>query len=477
MMNWLRRLVLRPFPLLLLAAAGAGATAPDPVPMPEYRERRIRLAEALREELAPGALGVLVLHSAPEPVNLAYRQESNLYYLTGTEIPRSTLVLLFRRGSGGGRKSGPEGYAEYLYLPSRDPRQERWSGTRPGAGALRPDDLQPDEERLETMRLTGFDRPPEEGFPPRHFPRGPIEGAGDLSGHLVRLLSGAGALFHLADPVAPGDPLSGDLAFLRDIRDRFPSLPIRDPAPALARLRSIKSEAEIRQLRHAVAITCRAHAAAMRRVAPGVPEYQVQAEMERQFTFEGARRPGYPSIIGSGENSCVLHYDASERTLGSGELVLMDAGAEFRRYSADLTRTVPVGGRFSEEQLKIYRVVLAAQTAAIAAIRPGVPFPEIDRTARKVITAAGYGAYFTHGTSHFIGLDVHDAGDTGGSLRPGMVLTVEPGIYLPEKSLGIRIEDDVRVTATGAEVLSDCLPRDPHAVEMQMRESLSPASR
>jgi Xaa-Pro aminopeptidase len=199
--------------------------------------------------------------------------------------------------------------------------------------------------------------------------------------------------------------------------------------------------------------------------------------MERQFLFEGARRPGYPSIIGSGENSCVLHYDASERTLRSGDLVLMDAGAEFRRYTADITRTVPTGGRFSEEQRRIYHLVLKAQAAGIAAIRPGVHFAAVDRAARRVITEAGYGPNFIHGTSHFLGLDVHDPGDPATELRPGMVLTVEPGIYLPEKHLGIRIEDDVLVTATGAEILSDCLPRDPDAVEMQMRESLSPPAR
>ena len=475
-MTFVRRLALVLCPLLLLGAAPEGG-APDPVPGSEYRQRRIRLAGALREELPPGGQGVLILHSAPEPDNLTYRQESNLYYLTGTEVPRSTLVLLFERAPGGRRKAGPGGYAEYLYLAGRDPREERWSGARPGPGALRPGDLEPDAERREAMRITGFDHPPQGDFPPRRYPRGPIEAAGDLPRHLVRFLSSASALFHLSDPVAPGEPLSGDLAFLQEARDRFPLLTVRDPAPALTRLRAIKSAAEIRQLRHAVAITCRAHAAAMRRVADGVAEYQVQAEMERQFLFEGARRPGYPSIIGSGENSCVLHYDASERTLRLGDLVLMDAGAEFRRYTADVTRTVPTGGRFSEEQRLIYRLVLKAQAAAIAAIRPGAPFAGVDRAARKVITEAGYGAYFIHGTSHFLGLDVHDPVGSATDLRPGMVLTVEPGIYLPEKHLGIRIEDDVLVTATGAEILSDCLPRDPDAVEMQMRESLSPLAR
>jgi Xaa-Pro aminopeptidase len=142
-----------------------------------------------------------------------------------------------------------------------------------------------------------------------------------------------------------------------------------------------------------------------------------------------------------------------------------------------VTRTLPVSGRFTQEQRKVYDVVLKAQEAAIAVIHPGVPFSEIDKTARKVITEAGYGPYFIHGTSHFIGLDVHDAGDTSATLEAGMVLTVEPGIYIPDKNLGIRIEDDVLVTREGSRVLSDCAPRKPDAVEMQRAEGLKSAER
>jgi Xaa-Pro aminopeptidase len=149
----------------------------------------------------------------------------------------------------------------------------------------------------------------------------------------------------------------------------------------------------------------------------------------------------------------------------------MDVGAEYRRYTADVTRTIPVGGRFSSEQRKVYDVVLKAQEAVFAAIKPGIAFSELDKTARRVISDAGYGQYFNHATSHFLGLDVHDAGDGSSRLAAGMVFTVEPGIYIPEKELGIRIEDDVVVTETGVEVLSLCLPRKADAVEMQTRES------
>mgnify|MGYP001036302878 FL=1 len=206
-------------------------------------------------------------------------------------------------------------------------------------------------------------------------------------------------------------------------------------------------------------------------------EYQVQAIAEYRFTTEGARRPGFPSIAGAGPNSCILHYDSNDGVLKDGDLFLLDVGAEFRRYSADVTRTFPVGGRFTAEQRKIYDVVLKAQKAAIAVIRPGVPFEEIDRTARKVITEAGYGSHFLHGTSHFIGLDVHEGGEAPGPLEAGMVLTVEPGIYIPEKGIGVRIEDDVLVTSKGALVLSDCAPREADAVEMQRTEGLKSGGR
>jgi Xaa-Pro aminopeptidase len=445
------------------------------VPLAEYSARRHRLADALRDEVPAGEMGVLLLRSLPKPENATFRQESNLYYLTGTEIPGSALVLLFDHPAPGTPDSPPSTsgarYAEYFYLPERDFRQERWTGAKLGAGSLEKDTLRPDAERLSTMRLTGFDKIPEGDFPPRWLPRGPVEKTSDFRSHLKRFLESSTILFFGADPGTLGEPLSEDLAFLEELRTRYSNLRTRDPRPALGRLRMIKSEAEVAQIRHAVEITCQAMRDGFRAARSGVPEYQVQAEIERRFTREGARRPGYPSIVGSGLNSCVLHYDANERTLRHGDLLLMDVGAEYRRYTADVTRTIPVGGRFSSEQRKVYDVVLKAQEAVFAAIKPGIAFSELDKTARRVISDAGYGQYFNHATSHFLGLDVHDAGDGSSRLAAGMVFTVEPGIYIPEKELGIRIEDDVVVTETGVEVLSLCLPRKADAVEMQTRKA------
>lgn len=469
--------------LLLLATVSAGPP-PGDIESSEYRSRRLALAEALRGELPAGGRGVLILPSVAAPENLTFRQESNLYYLTGTEIPGSSLVLLFERaekGRKGGKHSKVEGaapYAEFLYLPERDSRQERWTGARPGAGGLVKGTLEPDGERREAMKATGFEwTPGATDTPPRNLPRGPIGRSSDLPAHLDRFLRGASVLFTLTEPAILGTSLGPDLAFLKDLKGRYPLLTFKRPEDALTRLRLVKSPAEIARLRRAIEITCQAQRDAMRQLRPGMAEHQIQAVIEYRFLHEGARRPGYPPIVGSGPNSCVLHYDASERTAGEGEVVLIDVGAEYRRYTADVTRTLPVNGRFTDEQRRIYDVVLEAQKQAIALIRPGLPFGEIHRTARKVIGEAGYGPHFNHGTSHFIGLDVHDVGGTGVTLLPGMVLTVEPGIYIREKGIGVRIEDDVLVTPEGAEVLSDCVPREADAVEMQMAEGLKSGKR
>jgi Xaa-Pro aminopeptidase len=447
----------------------------------EYRARREALAEALRSEIPAGGSAVLMLDSAPEPENLTYRQESNLYYLTGLEIPGSALVLLFDRPTAPMKKKrGPAEsghYAEYLYLPERDYRQERWTGAKAGAGGLQKQTLEPDDERKEAMSITGFDRAPEGEYPPRGTPRGPVERRSDLPAHLTRFLAGGGTLFHLAEPGTLGAPLTSDLDFLKQFRERYPWTALKDPSAALGRMRMVKSSAEIALLERAIEITCRAQHDALWQARSGMMEYQVQAIVEYRFGEEGARRPGYPSIVGAGPDSCILHYDANDGTLKEGDLLLLDAGAEYRRYSADVTRTFPVSGRFTDEQRAVYDLVLKAQEAAIAAIRPGVPFAEIDRAARKVISQAGYGPNFIHGTSHFIGLDVHDAGDTSGLLQAGMVLTVEPGIYIPERKIGVRIEDDVLVTREGSRVLSDCAPRQSHAVEMQRAEGLMSGKR
>src|SRR5262245_2332344 len=204
--------------------------------------------------------------------------------------------------------------------------------------------------------------------------------------------------------------------------------------------------------------------AAARTIGPGVMEYEVEAALEYEFRRSGAERPGFPSIVGSGPYSTILHYDKSERRMQAGDLVVVDVGAEYGGYSGDVTRTFPVSGKFSPRQREIYQIVLDAQKAAIAKIKPGVRINDVHEAAMNYIRSKGYEKNFIHGTSHHIGLEVHDVGDTFRPLEPNMVITVEPGIYIPEEQLGIRIEDDVLVTSTGARVLS-VFPKEIAAIE------------
>ena len=198
-------------------------------------------------------------------------------------------------------------------------------------------------------------------------------------------------------------------------------------------------------------------------------EYEVQAVLEYEFRRNGADGPGYPSIIGSGPFSTTLHYDKAERRMQAGDVVVIDVGAQYAGYSADVTRTYPVSGKFSPRQKEIYQIVLDAQRAAIAEVKPGTTLAKIHAAAFSYIQSKGYARYFIHGTSHHIGLQVHDVGSTSRALEPNMVITVEPGIYIPEEQLGIRIEDDVVVTPAGCRILSD-FPKEIDDVERLMQK-------
>ncbi len=251
-------------------------------------------------------------------------------------------------------------------------------------------------------------------------------------------------------------------------------------------LREIKTEEELGFLQRAIDITAAAHREAFRSIQPGLHEYEVEAVIEYVFHREGAEHPAFPSIVGSGENSTILHYNSNRRMMEDGDLVVMDIGAEYRGYSADVTRTAPVNGVFSRQQELIYRIVLAAQEAAIAAAVPGASFQDLNGAASAelveglmqlaIISNPGeITRFFPHGVSHYLGLDVHDAG-TYGPLRPGTVITIEPGLYIPPTpgvdeqwwNIGVRIEDDVLVTESGPVVLSSAAPKSVEAIEALM---------
>jgi Xaa-Pro aminopeptidase len=286
---------------------------------------------------------------------------------------------------------------EFLFLPERRPSEERWTGAKLGPG--------PDTEKA-----TGFAR---------------VLPATEFDGVLKKASARARAIYDLKD-------VEDDIAYLRQV----------------------KSPTEIALIEKAVRITLKGEEAAAKAIAPAVMEYEVEAALEYEFRRNGAERAGFPSIVGSGPFSTVLHYDKSERRMQSGDVVVVDIGAEYSGYSADVTRTYPVSGKFSPRQREIYQIVLDAQKAAIAKIKPGVRISDLHQAATDYIRSKGYERYFIHGTSHHMGLDVHDVGDVSRPLEPNMVITVEPGIYIPEEQIGIRIEDDVLVTPTGYRVLS-----------------------
>jgi Xaa-Pro aminopeptidase len=286
---------------------------------------------------------------------------------------------------------------EFFFIPDRRQAQERWTGPRLGPGS-------------EAEKATGFAR---------------VLSTTQFDSTLKKASERAGSVYGLKE-------VESDIAYLRQV----------------------KSSTEIALLEKAFQITLKAQEAAARAIAGGVMEYEVEAALEYEFRRNGAEGPGFPSIVGSGPFSTVLHYDKSERRMQAGDLVVVDIGAQYGGYSADVTRTYSVSAKFSPRQREIYQIVLEAQKLALARIKPGVRISDIHQTAQAYIRSKGYEKYFTHGTSHHVGLEVHDAGETSRPLEPDMVITVEPGIYLPEEQLGVRIEDAVVITGTGYRMLS-----------------------
>jgi Xaa-Pro aminopeptidase len=425
-------------------AAAAAADRPRPEarqpfrrPPPEVLESRRR---ALLESLGSGV--ALVRSASTKDIESAYpqasdfRQNNDFLYLTGLETPDSWLLLASR----------PEGgTARILFVPEPDPDRARWTGERPGAE---------EASRISGVRDVRHTAEFEE-----------MARSGQLAA-----LAGDDPLHLPLNGDALDDPLVEELA-------AGSSAPVRDVEPLLAQLRLVKGDFEVEMLREAVSVTDRAIGAALRAARPGMWEYEIEAAVEDVFHRSGAERVGFPSIVGSGPNSVVLHYDDSRRKTEEGDLVVMDVGAEYSYYTADVTRTFPVSGEFTDRQRAIYDLVLGAQRAALAAVEPGATMADVERAARSYMRERSgdlcgdttCDEHFGHGVGHWLGMDVHDVGSYSTPFRPGMVLTVEPGVYLPEEDLGVRIEDDVLVTEDGREVLSSA-PRTVEEVEAAKAE-------
>jgi len=401
----------------VLALSAAALTAAGIAPR-EYQERRAELRKSLD--------GVMVLFGADDPdvLHTSFFQESNFLYLSGWREP-GAIMMLTRQ-------------TEILFLPARDPRMEMYTGRKLG----------PDEP----------DAPKEAGFD-RVMPKSALESA------FLKVLETAPRVYTI-----PGDPRVQKLKSLAAFHEDA------DAAPAIARLRMVKSAAEIELITKATDVTVAAHLAGWKKTRPGVWEYEIAAVMTNVYFERGCERNAYAPIVGSGPNSVILHYAANHRRLDSGETVVADVGAECSDYATDVTRTVPAGGKFTLRQRELYEVVLGAQKAAIAAIKPGMRLradgPSLHQIAYDYINTHGHdshgqplGKYFVHGLGHYVGLDVHDPGDPTAPLKAGTIITIEPGVYIPEENIGIRIEDIVLVTEDGAKVLSAALPREVGDIE------------
>ena len=433
----------------------------------EFTRRRKHLMQEL------GRDGIAILPTAMEQVrnrdvNYPFRPDSDFVYLTGFWEPEAVLVLV------PGRKHG-----EYiLFCREKDEQHEIWHGRRAGQAGV--------------IENYGAD----DSFP-----------FSDIDEILPGLLENKNRVFYNMGVHADFDQrLMGWINQLKQKARTGVSAPAEFVAldHYLQEMRLFKSSYEIKMMKKAAQASVSAHQRAMRHCRPGLYEYHLEAELRHEFMQFGCRDEAYPAIVGGGENACILHYTENNAQLNDGDLLLIDAGAEYQGYAADITRTFPVNGRFSAEQKALYEIVLQAQLTAIDAVQPGNSWNAPHHAAVRVLTRGlvkqgllkgrvdklireeAYKPFYMHRTGHWLGLDVHDVGDYKVSdqwrlLEPGMVLTIEPGIYVPDRrgipkryrNIGIRIEDDVAVTADGYEVLSKDVPVDPDEIESLVGSQLS----
>ncbi len=421
---------------------------------PEFHRRN---RERFIEQMPDSAVALFFAADVKNRINdtdYLYRQDNSLYYLSGLREPASVLMLFKHPIS-----VGKAATQELLFVQARNPNEEIWTGRRLGKEGAKDVLKLAATETIDRLAdfLDQFFREEKKHFKIVMFPysraRSPLPEA------------------------------------QRKTEWRFKSegFEVQNAFPILARMRVTKSPEEIRLIQRAVEIAMMAHTQAIMSCEPNMYEYELAAVAEYVFKKMGCEYTAYPSIVGAGENSVILHYDATRKKMRDGELVVMDMAGEYHGYAADITRTIPVNGKFTDAQREIYELVLAAQTAAIAECRVGAPFHAPHLKAVEVITEGllklgliqdrkDYRLYFMHGTSHHVGLDVHDP--SMGTLAENQVITVEPGIYVAEGSpcdkkwwnIGVRIEDMVLITKNGCSVLSSALPKTVREVEALMQK-------
>jgi Xaa-Pro aminopeptidase len=378
-----------------------------------------------------------------------FAQEDNFYYLTGHNEEEAGLIILPPQKIGASAPAW-DGPREILFLPSKNPAKEKWNGLR----------MSPSDPGIQAR--TGF---------------ASVMPFAEMRAILEKLAK----LYPTLYTILPYEKENGGYPHEKEVVDWIhtsaPQAKLRDIRSNIEALREIKSPGEVAFLTQAIELSVDAQLAAMRMMRPGLHEYEIAAKMVEVHAMGGSEAEGYAPIVGAGPNSTALHYDKLARKIEDGDIVVLDVGAQYAGYSADITRTIPANGKFTPRQREIYEIV------ALSAIKPGVDFCQKgSKSAYKLVydyinshgkdlQGKPLGPYFIHGLGHDIGLDVHDPGEYCKPLEPGMVITVEPGIYIPEENLGVRIEDDILITETGYKFLSERLPRNPDEIEKIMAEA------
>jgi Xaa-Pro aminopeptidase len=432
------------FALLLVACLAPLLRAWEREPLSVFAERRAKLVAAVN---APIVLFGYTGHEEANP-SYVFMQEENFYYLTGHNEEGAALLLVPESAD----EKGWTGPREILYLPPRNPAEERWNGPRIG----------PDDPGIQEK--TGFAR---------------VETFAKLRDTFAALAKNYPEIYtELPGPHDEGYPHAANWS--QWVKDAAPQASLKDISSAEGTLRAIKSPGELALIQKAVDPSIDAHLEAMKMVQPGLYEYQVAARMVDIHAYAGCETEAYAPIVGTGFNSTVLHYNKLDRRIEDADIVLLDVGGQYSGYASDITRTIPANGKFTPRQREIYEIVLGAQNAAMTALKPGMTLGGKDETSLQKIAmdyidshgkdkeGRSLGRYYIHGLSHHVGLDVHDPSGPSRPLEPGMVITIEPGIYIPEENLGVRIEDDVLITATGYKQLTARLPRSPDEIEKIM---------
>ena len=415
-------------------------------PIGEYHARRQRLMDQIKDGV------VVVLGNVEEDAGVEerYRQNNWMAYLTGVRTPDAALLLVPPRlpSEGGAR--------EFIFIPPRDLESERWTGVQlaPGPEAARAFGV----ERVLPTRVQGGG-----DASSSHAAQGQSSSADNL---MLRLKEAASLpAFKGADgqstmklyTLAPHRPANGfirEYLFVESVKRELPGVQIASVAPLVAEMRKLKSPAEVALLQKAIDITGEAEVEIAHALRPGMYEYEVQALLESVFTRNGAERPGFPSIVGSGIYSTILHYSENHKRIDAGDLVVCDIGAEYSLYTADITRTFPASGKFTARQREIYQLVLDTQAAAAAFWKPGMRNNDLHNFAVQFMKKSPLRArdtdgqeytmdhFFIHGLGHYLGMDVHDVGNYMKPMQPGEVFTIEPGIYIQPEKLGVRNEDE-----------------------------------